>query len=209
MNYSRVGILTLILLLCILIIPRKNNNLNELIPEELPSLSSATSTQISEIDEEYSSTTILQSIDSSTTTLSIDAPFIKLWQSMGGIQTNQKVGKQNKEVILIQGALKAFVPEFRNINITGIYGQKTVVAVKSLQNKWGLPQTGVVDSKTRELINQKYLDDLCPQVNGVDRSYEHVDRNTALPLDYVPPNLVELKSPIRTAGVVCLSSEPG
>ena len=100
MNYSRLGIL-MFLLLCIIIIPRKTSNLNEPIPVELPSLSSATSTQMSEIDEEYSSTTILQSIDSSTTTLSIDAPLIKLWQSMGGIQTNQKIGKQNKEVILI------------------------------------------------------------------------------------------------------------
>jgi D-alanyl-D-alanine carboxypeptidase len=208
MNYSRLGILILILLLCILIIPRKIGNPNESIPVELPSLSSATSTQITEIDEEYSSTTILQSIDSSTTTLSIDAPLIKLWQGIGGIRSTQKVGKQNKEVILVQGALKAFVPEFRNLNITGIYGSKTVESVKSLQKKWGLPVTGIVDSKTRELINQKYLDDLCPQVNGVDRSYEHVDRDTALPLDYVPPNLVELKSPIRTAGVVCLSSEP-
>ncbi len=127
---------------------------------------------------------------------------------MRGIQSNQKLGSQNKEVILIQGALKAFVPEFKNLNITGIYGPKTVESVKSLQKKWSLPVTGIVGSKTRELINQKYFEDLCPQVNGVDRSYEHVDRDTALPLDYVPPNLMELKSPIRTAGIVCLSPEP-
>ncbi len=74
MHYSRLGILVLILFLCVFIIPKRIGNPSESIPIELPSLSSATSTQITEINEEYSSTTLLQTIDSSTTTLSIDAP---------------------------------------------------------------------------------------------------------------------------------------
>ena len=208
MNYSRLGTLILISLLCLILIPKEIDTPMEVQVPLDDSFSIATSTQLSESKEEYASTTLLQSIDSSTTTLSIDAAMIKLWQSIGGIQSNQKAGKQNKEVILIQGALKAFVPDFKSTSISGIYGPKTTASVKELQTKWGLPSSGNIDSKTRELINKKYLDDLCPQYNGIDRSYEHVDRDTALPFDYVPPNLVELKSPIRTAGVICLSQEP-
>ncbi|MCF7865738.1 MAG: D-alanyl-D-alanine carboxypeptidase family protein [Candidatus Pacebacteria bacterium] len=150
----------------------------------------------------------IEQIESSTTTLSIEAPFIKQWQTLGGITRTLSLNTKNDQVLLLQGALKGLVPEFKPTYITSYFGIKTKEAVILLQKRYGIEQNGVVGPKTRALLNQKYLNNLCPQKASVVRLYENINRTNSVPLDYTPPELRKLQSPIKTTGVICLSDEP-
>lgn len=172
------------------------------------SLVSSTSTEFYGIEFETSSSNLIDQIESSTTTLSIEAPFIKQWQASGGITKNLSVNIKDNQVLLLQGALKGLVNEFKPTYITSYFGPKTTEAVKVFQKKYNLPPTGVVGPKTREVINQKYFNDLCPQKQGIDKKYENLNRINSIPFDYTPPELTKLVAPIRTAGIICLSSDP-
>lgn len=146
-------------------------------------------------------------IETSTTTLSIEAPLIKVWQAEGGITKNLSQGNRNNQVLMLQGALRAFVPGYKNEYLSGYFGPKTAQALKEFQKIHSIPQTGTVGLKTREVLNTKYLADYCPQRDGVNKLFENLDRTQAIALDYVPPELVQLKT-VRTAGIVCLSADP-
>lgn len=172
------------------------------------SLVSSTSTEFFGPLIEESSSTPIEQIESSTTTLSIEAPFIKQWQATGGLTRTLTLNSKNSQVLLLQGALKGLVPEFKPTYITSYFGPKTQEAVKSFQKKYGIDPNGVVGPKTRALINQKFFNDLCPQKASVERTFENLNRTNSVPLDYTPPELQRLKSTIRTAGVICLSYEP-
>lgn len=168
--------------------------------------STSTSAEI-QVDE-ITGLRIFNPIETSTTTLTIEAPMIKLWQSLGGIRTNLRKGMKGNEVIMLQGLLSAYIPEFRNSYISGYFGDKTRDALKKFQLMYKVDATGVVGPKTRDVINQKYLSDLCPIRKDGYRIFENLGRKTAIESDYVPPGLVTLSSKIRTAGIVCLSEEP-
>lgn len=172
------------------------------------SLVSSTSTEFFGSSTEIFLANPLEQIESSTTTLSIEAPFIKQWQSIGGLSLTLSLNSKNNQVLLLQGALKGLVPEFKPTYITSYFGPKTQEAVKLLQKRYGITANGVVGPKTRELLNQKFFNDLCPQKASVVRLYENLNRTNSIPLDYTPPELTKLKSPIKTAGIVCLSYEP-
>lgn len=172
------------------------------------SLTSSTSTEFYGPTLEDSSSNPLEQIESSTTTLSIEAPFIKQWQAIGGITKTLSLNTKNDQVLLLQGALKGLIPEFKPTYITSYFGPKTKEAVILFQKKYGITPNGVVGPKTRDLLNQKYLNDLCPQKASVVRLYENLNRANSVPLDYTPPELERLTSPIRSAGIICLSNEP-
>lgn len=172
------------------------------------SLVSSTSTEFYGPTLESSPSNPLEQIESSTTTLSIEAPFIKQWQATGGLTLTLSLNSKNNQVLLLQGALKGLVPEFKPTYITSYFGPKTQEAVKIFQKKYGIKPNGVVGPKTRELLNQKFLADLCPRKASILRLYENLNRTNSVPLDYTPPELSKLKLPIKTAGIVCLSDEP-
>ncbi len=146
-------------------------------------------------------------IETSTTTLSIEAPLIKLWQSAGGITSNLSQGSKNNQVVMLQGALKAFVPGYKAEYISGYFGPKTATALKIFQKDNNITQTGTVGMKTRELINRKYLNDFCPKKEGTTELLENLDRTQSIPSNYVPSDLTVLQKPIRTAGIVCLTND--
>jgi D-alanyl-D-alanine carboxypeptidase len=172
------------------------------------SLVSSTSTEFYGPTLEDSPSNPIEQIERSTTTLSIEAPFIKQWQATGGLTTTLSLNSKNDQVLLLQGALKGLVPEFKPTYITSYFGPKTQEAVKIFQKKYGIKPNGVVGPKTRELLNQKFFNDLCPQKTNVMKLYENLNRTNSIPLDYTPPELTKLKQPIKTAGVICLSYEP-
>lgn len=70
-----------------------------------------------------------------------------------------KEGDQNILVKSLQYYLRligCYFPDLPMIDITGFYGPETTAATLAFQTKYGLPQTGIVDLKTWEEINQIY-----------------------------------------------------
>lgn len=65
-------------------------------------------------------------------------------------------GKVGLDVQAVQQRLKDIGNE--NVVDNGYYGPATISAVRSLQEESGLPVTGVVDSKTMEILNKKVAD---------------------------------------------------
>lgn len=177
-----------------------------IIKENTNTSSTSTSPQI-QVDE-LTGLSIFETIDTSTTTLTIEAPMIKLWQSLGGIRTNLRKGMKGNEVVMLQGLLSAYIPDFRQTFVSGYFGDKTKDALRKFQAMYKIDSTGFVGPKTRELINAKYLSDLCPQKTDTYRIFENLGRTTSIESDYVPPELVLLSAKVRTAGIICLSKEP-
>lgn len=167
----------------------------------------STSTATSTASDESIAFKEIQTIETSTTTLSIEAPLIKVWQSEGGIISNLSQGNRNKQVLMLQGVLRAFVPGYKSEYLSGYFGPKTAAALKEFQKINNIAQTGSVGPKTKEIINKKYQTDFCPQKDGVNMLFENLDRTQAVAEDYVPPELILLKT-VRTAGIVCLSDGP-
>jgi peptidoglycan hydrolase-like protein with peptidoglycan-binding domain len=64
-----------------------------------------------------------------------------------------KLGSQSDEVEEIQELL-ASDPELFGVTPTGYYGPLTEAAIKKLQDRYGLPVTGIVDEATRELMRE-------------------------------------------------------
>lgn len=175
---------------------------------EVNTQTSSTSTTPTIQVDELTGLRVFETIETSTTTLTIEAPMIKLWQASGGIRSGLRSGQKNTEVVLLQGLLSAYIPEFRNAFISGFFGNQTREALKKFQKMYGVTQTGTVGVKTREVINSKYLSDLCPTKDGPYRFLENLNRVNKIEEDYVPPQLVVLPKSIRTAGIICLSKEP-
>lgn len=63
------------------------------------------------------------------------------------------LGDEAQEISLIQEALEEL--DFYYADITGRYGTRTKAAVRKFQRRYGLPQTGVADQDTLELLYQK------------------------------------------------------
>ncbi len=152
--------------------------------------------------------TEFKTIETSTTTLTIQAPMIKLWQASGGFTSSVSRGAKNTQVVMLQGLLAGYIPWYKKEFISGYFGEKTSKALKEFQKMYKLPQTGTVGPATKEVLNTKYVADLCPRRESETKLLENLDRKTAIAPDYVPPELTVLKKPIRTAGIVCLSEEP-
>lgn len=64
-----------------------------------------------------------------------------------------KKGDTDEDVKKVQEFLNMFPEIYPNGAATGFYGEKTEGAVKKLQEKVGIKQTGEVDEKTKEILN--------------------------------------------------------
>lgn len=73
---------------------------------------------------------------------------------MGSVPTasalSYQQGDEAEEIKTIQTALTEL--DLYYVEITGHFGKRTAAAVKKFQKKVGLPQTGIVDNDTRELL---------------------------------------------------------
>jgi len=76
-------------------------------------------------------------------------------EAVGETLTAEEVlspGTRSEEIEAIQEILKEDPSVYPEGYATGYYGPLTTNAIKRLQNKFNLPQTGVIDSETIELI---------------------------------------------------------
>lgn len=141
--------------------------------------------------------------------LNLDITNVKEWQQTGGLMRNLKIGSKGKDVRLVQYLLSIFDPEFKITNASGIFGPQTKASIIKLQKKFSQPQTGIFTEELRFFFDSIYFKELCPDSNPKqDKSFENVSRRTAVPLDYIPADLIRLPRTIRTIGVMCLSREP-
>jgi len=62
------------------------------------------------------------------------------------------IGKRSDEVKAIQEILKTDPEIYPEGYVTGYYGQLTEKAIKKLQSKCGVPQTGIIDPETEKCI---------------------------------------------------------
>ncbi len=142
--------------------------------------------------------------------LNIELGAIKTWQQNGGIKGALAYGNSGPEVKLLQHALKAEVDTEDSLDTTGYFGERTQEKVKEFQAAHNLPITGTVGDLTREQINTLYFNELCPdQKPGVfsDSTYARVDRDHGLFPGYIPTNLVNISTKIKTLGISCLKKE--
>ena len=74
-----------------------------------------------------------------------------------------KIGDSGDKVKHLQymlSVLSAYIPEIPALNIDGIYGNRTRAAVLAVQRRFGLPETGTIDSQT--------WDELYDQFSGIE-----------------------------------------
>ena len=79
-------------------------------------------------------------------------------------QESLQLGQRGESVSLLQyllAVLAQFYLSIPDLTVDGIFGQETQAAVLALQQDAGLPQTGVVDEATWEVITDRFL--------GIDR----------------------------------------
>jgi LAS superfamily LD-carboxypeptidase LdcB len=128
------------------------------------------------------------------------------WQLQGGLKKDLSVGDTGRDVRLLQYALNKSLPNFSGSNITGNFGPQTLQGVSDFQKKNQLTVTGVLDSNTREVMNRLYFTELCPEGQGEipNQIIFHVNKENALPEDYIPSNLVDISYGIKTMGIVCV-----
>lgn len=135
-----------------------------------------------------------------------EASVLKKWQESGGIRRELRVGSEGTDVMLLQYALLRTPDAYEHGRVTGYFGAATRDALKRLQSRFGLRETGVLDADTRAVVNDQYFSDLCPEPSGIspDLALVRVDKANGLREGYVPPDLRRASSKIRTTGVVCV-----
>lgn len=140
----------------------------------------------------------------------MDVHAVRTWQSLGGIRKTLKQGSKGAEVALLQELLLNYSKIFSSVEPTGNFGPQTRSALKDFQRKMNLPQTGIVDVKTRNIINAIYFQDVCPDTPwnpDSDKSLKNVSRNESVGLSYEPGDLLRIPPTIKTAGIMCLRND--
>lgn len=142
--------------------------------------------------------------------IGIDINEVRKWQLQNGLNRDLAYGDSGSDVRLLQEGMSKISLNFTAKNITGYYGPKTAKAVSDFQTAQGLNATGQLDSGTRAALNNVYLKELCPDGQGNVYSDEimiHINRDIALPSDYIPDNLVPISDYVKTLGIICLKRE--
>ncbi|MBI4086361.1 D-alanyl-D-alanine carboxypeptidase family protein [Candidatus Kaiserbacteria bacterium] len=143
--------------------------------------------------------------------IGIDMESVYRYQEMRGINRDLGVGDSGEDVRLVQEALVALTENFPEENITGYFGAKTSAALAEYQKETDLPVTGTVDTATQTHFNTLYFTKLCPQARKKgpfkNEILVEVNKDTALPKKYVPHNLIDVSSIVKTTSVACLKRE--
>lgn len=85
---------------------------------------------------------------------------------------------------------------------------KTQETLKAFQKKYGLLETGIIDTPTRDKMNALYAEDFCPKVGNGDSSIDItrvVGRGRPLSASYVPNGLVIVPEGLLTQGKQCVT----
>lgn len=162
-----------------------------------------------------SSTLNHQSLErSSSSIISINA--VKVWQENGEFTRKLKKGSTGNDVRVLQIILKSLTDDKTKSPITNYFGLNTYNRLRVVQTKLGIPVTGELDKDTRDALNELVFKELCPTAMRVikkdnlvesdfDKVFENLNRSTAIPLDYIPQDLVRVSDKIKTVGVMCVS----
>lgn len=142
--------------------------------------------------------------------MAVETDLLKAWQRSKGLQNTLAYNSVGKEVILLQRMLSQDPGIYPEQKITGYYGNLTRQAVVRFQKKYNLPQTGIVDTATRNKLNEIFLSFLCPEPTVIysDLSLKKITKNSEkLPNDYVPPSLENISDKVKTLGIICLRKD--
>ncbi len=77
------------------------------------------------------------------------------WNPPGSLQIGSS-GEKVRQLQYMLSVLASYIPEIPNLTIDGIYGPATRNAVLATQQRYRLPETGVVDAATWEHIYNQY-----------------------------------------------------
>ena len=146
---------------------------------------------------------------SSSSIVSINA--VKVWQENGEFNRILKLGSKGNDVKVLQIILKSLTVDKTKNSTTGYFGPNTQKNLKIVQTKLSLPVTGELDSSTKMAINDLMFKELCPTSvriieendlikSDFDKVFENLNRSTAVPLDYIPQDLVRVSKDIKTIG---------
>lgn len=142
--------------------------------------------------------------------MSVETDLLQAWQRRKGLRTTLTYGDTGKEVVLLQRMLSQDPNIYPEQKITGYYGNLTQRAVRRFQEEYNLPQTGTVDTATKNKLNEIFLSFLCPEPMVIypDLYLKKITKNgEKLPNDYIPPQLENISSKVRTIGTVCLRKD--
>ena len=133
--------------------------------------------------------------------------FLHTYAKSFGISRSLKKGDYGKDVKILQNILKKEVN--KKLPITGYFGDKTEESLMKFQEKYNLTATGYLDKETLNKINELYYKLLCPspEKNYPDFLLYPVSKKNPLPLDYIPPDLINITDKVSSAGIICLRKE--
>jgi len=139
----------------------------------------------------------------------VEASMAKKWQESGGIKRELKPGSAGSDVTLLQYALMRDPAIYPDGRTTGYFGRLTSDALKRFQAREGIVETGILDQRTREKINDLYFLDFCPAPEGIPPAFTFVymSRSKGISSDYVPSGLVDISGRIKTVGAACLGRD--
>lgn len=141
--------------------------------------------------------------------IAVETNLLKAWQQSKGLRRNLNYQSSGNDVVLLQKMLSQDPNIYPEQRVTGYYGELTRQAVIRFQKEYGLPETGIVDSATREKLNEVFLSFLCPEQTLIYPEFllKKVNRQFSLPNDYVPPSLENVSNKVKTIGIVCLRQD--
>lgn len=141
--------------------------------------------------------------------MAVETDLLKAWQRSKGLQNTLTYNSVGNDVILLQKMLSQDPGIYPEQKLTGYYGNLTRQAVFRFQKEHGLPQTGVVDTATKDKLNEVFLSFLCPEQTAIypELSLKKVTKQFSLPEDYVPPSLENISNKVKTIGLAYLRQD--
>jgi LAS superfamily LD-carboxypeptidase LdcB len=139
----------------------------------------------------------------------VETELLRQWQQSKGLKNNLTYNSTGPDVSLLQRMLSQDSSIYPERKITGYYGNLTRDAVLRFQGEYDLQQTGIVDTATRNKLNEIFLKFLCPEQTTIYPEFflRKIDRQSPLPTDYVPPSLQDISTKVKTIGIVCAREE--
>jgi LAS superfamily LD-carboxypeptidase LdcB len=136
-----------------------------------------------------------------------EAHFLYAYAKNFGISRSLKKGDSGSDVKILQNILKMEVD--KELPITGIFADKTEKSLIKFQKKYNLTTTGYLDEETLNKINELYYKLLCPspEKDYPDFLLYPVSKKNPLPLDYIPPDLINITNQVSSVGIICLRKE--
>ncbi len=141
--------------------------------------------------------------------IKIETELLKRWQERGFLKENHELGSKGEGVSLLQRMLSQDEAIYPEKGITGYYGENTRTAVTNFQKMYQLPETGKVDEETAKKLNAIFFSHLCqtPSTIYPELLLKKINKVNPLPLDYIPPDLIDVSSKVKSRGVVCLRTD--